>query len=275
MGRLPHLLNFTLVSAAIIVAAYWVLIYLGQRSLLFPRPDVADAPARPKDATQIWLPIPGGRVEAWYLPPAGASPQPAPLLLFTHGNGELIDQWPPEFDEPRSWGVGVLLLEYPGYGRSEGSPSQASITAAMLAAYTWARSQPGIDPSRIIAYGRSLGGGAACVLASQQPVAALVLESSFTSVRPFALRFAAPGFLVRDPFDNLAVLRDFRGPLLVLHGASDEMIPVQHGYQLAAAAPQAEFHRLPCGHNDCPRPWSLIRTFLAKHKLLSTGSDVH
>src|SRR6202008_4301022 len=129
-----------------------------------------------------------------------------------------------------------LLLEYPGYGRSTGVTTQQSITAASLAAYDWATQQSGIDPKRIIAYGRSLGGGAACALATQRAVAALILESTFTSVRPFAWRFRAPGFLVRDPFDNLAVVRAFKKPLLVLHGTRDEVIPVEHGRELAAAA---------------------------------------
>ena len=68
---------------------------------------------------QIWLNTSFGRVEAWYLPAIEPAPERAPLLLFAHGNGELIDYWPEEFDEPRRWGAGVLLVEYPGYGRSE------------------------------------------------------------------------------------------------------------------------------------------------------------
>ena len=125
-------------------------------------------------------------------------------MLFTHGNGELIDYWPEEFDEPRRWGVGVLLVEYPGYGRSDGTPSETSITEGMLAAYDWARQQAHIDASRIIPYGRSLGGGAAAILSVERPVPALILESSFSSVAAFASGFGAPRFLVRDHFDSVA-----------------------------------------------------------------------
>jgi uncharacterized protein len=169
---------------------------------------------------------------------------------------------------PRAWGVGALLVEYPGYGRSTGLPSERSIVEAMLAAYEWALQQPGVDPKRIVAYGRSLGGGAACALAQRKPVAALILESTFTSVRAFASGYRTPGFLVRDPFDNLATVRQFKGPLLIVHGTRDEVIPVQQARDLAAAAPQSELHLLECGHNDCDKPWPLVEAFLRRNGLL-------
>jgi len=219
---------------------------------------------RPTGVEQVWLPASFGKVEAWYLPPAAAADGRAPLLIFTHGNGELIDFWPGEFDAPRAWGMGVLLVEYPGYGRSEGSPSERSITETMLAAHDWARAQPGIDPARIIPYGRSLGGGAAMVLATRRSSPALILESTFSSVAAFASGFWAPRFLIRDRFDTLTAAKDFQGPILVLHGSSDELVPPRHGADIAAAAPHATLRYMPCGHNDCPRPWAEIRAFLVE-----------
>jgi fermentation-respiration switch protein FrsA (DUF1100 family) len=258
---------------AALLAAYWTLLFFMQRSLLFPAPLVAGAPARPADAEQVWLATAGGRVEAWLLPATEPTSAASPLIVFSHGNGELIDFWPAEFDEPRSWGAAVLLVEYPGYGRSSGHPSEASLAQTMLAAYDWARSRPDVDASRIVAYGRSFGGGAACLLAARRPVAALVLESAFTSVRPFARHFGAPAFLVRDPFDNLAVIRTYRGPVLLLHGSHDDIVAPSHSQALAAAAPRAELHLLSCGHNDCPREWELIHSFLERHGLLASGDD--
>ena len=252
----------------VVLAAYWALLFFTQRTLMFPAPLLAGAPPRPTDAQVVWLRTADGDVEAWFLPPAARSGGPAPLLLFTHGNGELIDYWPSAFDEPRGWGMAVLLVEYPGYGRSAGRPTQRSITDAILAADDWARAQPSIDASRIIPYGRSLGGGAAGVLAAERAVPALILESAFTSARAFARQFGAPGFLVRDPFDTLAVVSRFEGPVLVLHGEHDEIIPSDHGRALAAASPQATLRLLPCGHNDCPRAWDDVRRFLQDHALL-------
>jgi len=120
--------------AAGLLAGYWILLFLAQRALLFPAPAAAGAPARPADAEQVWLAAAAGPTEAWFLPARTPSAGPRPLLVFTHGNGELIDYWPEAFDEPRRWGAAVLLVEYPGYGRSPGQASETTITAAMLAA---------------------------------------------------------------------------------------------------------------------------------------------
>ena len=251
-----------------LLAAYWALLFFAQRSILFPAPRLAGAPPRPTDAEQIWLNTSFGRVEAWYLPAIRSASGAAPLVVFSHGNAELIDYWPEEFDEPRRWGVGVMLVEYPGYGRSDGAPSQPSITEGMLAAYDWAKQHADVDASRIIPYGRSLGGGAASILALARPVPALILESSFSSVAAFAAGFGAPAFLVRDKFDSVAALRSFKGPTLILHGDRDDIVPPHHARALAAAASEATLKFMPCGHNDCPRPWADVRAFLDQHGLL-------
>ena len=255
--------------AVVLVAAYWALLFFAQRSILFPAPPVAGAPPRPPGVEQVWLKTSFGRVEAWYLPAAPATNQPAPLLVFSHGNAELIDYWPEEFDEPRRWGMGVLLVEYPGYGRSDGTPSQTSITEGMLAAYDWAARSADIDKSRIIPYGRSLGGGAAVVLAAARPVPALILESSFSSVSAFAAGFGAPSMIVRDKFDSASTIKSLAQPILIVHGDRDTIVPPHHAGVLAAAAPNATLKFLPCGHNDCPRPWTDVRAFLDRHALLT------
>lgn len=254
--------------AGVLLAAYWALLFFMQRSIFFPAPPPAGASARPAFAEQVWLTTSFGRVEAWYLPPLIEAGAPAPLLLFTHGNGELIDFWPDEFDPPRQRGVAVLLVEYPGYGRSDGAPSEASITEAVVAAFDWAQRQPRIDPSRIIPYGRSLGGGAAAVLPRARAVPALIFESSFSSVASFAAGFGAPWFVVRDAFDSVAALSAFKGPVLILHGDRDDIIPPAHAHVLAAASSRATLKMLKCGHNDCPRPWPEILEFLTANQLI-------
>lgn len=256
-----------LLGIALLVIGYWTLLFFAQRRIMYPAPSAAGAPPRPADAEQIWLEANGTQTEAWYLPPLVSRAGPAPLLIFTHGNGELIDYWPSLFAEPRQWGMAVLLVEYPGYGRSSGSPSRASIEAAVQAAHEWASNHPGIDRNRIVAYGRSLGGGAAAVLATSREVSALILESTFTSPRAFAPGMGAPGFLVRDNFDNLATVKTFKKPILILHGQLDQIIPIAHGQALAEAA-GVELLTMPCGHNDCPRQWAAIRAFLLQHHIL-------
>jgi fermentation-respiration switch protein FrsA (DUF1100 family) len=254
-----------LVAVVAIVLAIGALVYLVQRSVLFPAPPSASV-FRAGSVEIVRLPHAGGHVEGLFLPATADTGTAAdgrrPLLVFFHGNGELADYWVTEFDTPRAWGWSVLLVEYPGYGRSAGSPSEGSITETSRAAHGWAQADERVDATRIVAYGRSVGGGPAARLAADATLPALILESSFTSVRPLAARMGVPGFLVRDPFDNLAALRGFRGRVLVIHGRDDTLIPVSHGRQLAAAVPGAELHELPCGHNDCPRPWEIIERFL-------------
>lgn len=256
-----------LTLAALVIAGYWTLLFIVQRSLAFPAPSLADAPPRPADARPVWIESPEGRTEAWLLPPLSPPAGPAPLLLFAHGNAELIDYWPSEFTEPRTWGLAVLLVEYPGYGRSGGAPSRRTIQATFEAAYGWAASEPELDARRIILYGRSLGGAAVAALSTSRPAAALVLESTFTNTTAFAAGLAAPWFLVRDRFDNLRAVANFRGPRLVLHGDHDDVVPTVHGRRLAAAA-GVPLHLMPCGHNDCPRPWAVLRSFLEEASLL-------
>jgi fermentation-respiration switch protein FrsA (DUF1100 family) len=257
-----------ILGLGLLAGVYFATLLVVQRRLLFPRPSIDGALPRPRDAVQVWLDAAGGRIEAWYLPPSGTSSRPSPVLLFFHGNGELIDFWADDFGEPRSWGMGVLLVEYPGYGRSDGFPAQATITEAALAAYDWMSTEPRIDRERVVLHGRSLGGGAAAIVAANRSSAALVLESTFTSVRSFAHRFLAPEFLIRDPFDTLSVVQKYPGPVLVVHGDRDELIPPSHAEALARASRRSQLHLVPGGHNDCPRPWELLRKFLTEHEIL-------
>ena len=177
-------------------------------------------------------------------------------VILAHGNAESIDTFSSEFDGFRDLGLGVLIVEYPGYGRSEGSPSQDSITEALTIAYDALVAREEIDAERIVLFGRSLGGGAVCALAAQRPVAAMVLLSTFTSIREMAYRYLAPQFLVRDPFDNLAVVENFPGPILVVHGTDDGLIPLVQAETLFAAAENGQLLRYPCGHGDCPGDWN-------------------
>lgn len=258
--------------------AYGALSFFAQRSLIFPgrhmrAPEGGRADSR--SLRRTWLETTSGRSEAWLLPAARSTPGPA--LLFAHGNAELIDDWPELLSGAPRLGTSLLLVEYPGYGRSEGSPSEASIRETMIAAYDWLAAQPEVDRTRIVGFGRSLGGGAVCTLVGQRDLAALVLQSTFTSVRAFARSRWLPGFLVRDPFDNLAALERYPGPVLVMHGDRDDLIPHAHGQALARIAKRGRLVTYRCGHNDCPPSydamWRDIGSFLDEHGILATRSE--
>lgn len=247
--------------AALLLSAAWVGLNLGRafiRQVLFPRPSAPSEPEIDSRIERVWLGE-HSEVEAWLLPPVG-SQGPAPAVIFAHGNGELIDHWDRPFATLAQAGVAVLLVEYPGYGRSGGSPSEASISAAMVAAYDWLRARPEVDPVRIVAYGRSVGGAAACALSLHRPLQGLILESTFTSLRAMVPTFV-PSVFIADRFDNEAAVRSFGGKLLILHGRADEIIPYSHGQALARAA-GADLVTMDCGHNDCPRPWRHLTAFL-------------
>jgi len=249
-----------LAGAVCIYAVYCVLLFLVQRQVIFPRYMIPAPPApdyKTLGVEPLWLEASFGRVEAWYLPPTSAEKK-APAVIFAHGNGELIDYWPNELGRFAAMGVGLLLVEYPGYGRSAGSPSQESISETFTLAYDLLAARSDVDPDRIILFGRSLGGGAVCDLALKRPSAAVILMSAFKSVSAFAVRYLAPAFLIRDPFDNLAAVRHYPGPVLVIHGDSDEVVPFSHGQGLHAAARNGKMIVYPAGHNDCPSDWAVF-----------------
>lgn len=266
---------------------YAATLFLSQRRIMFPRHMVPGPPEtfRPGKMEVIWLDMDFGKVEAWYLPPepVNSSSDPAglniqketdslnktdnaesvrraagkyPGMIFTHGNGELIDYWPIELVKFSQLGIGVLLVEYPGYGRSEGEPSQKTITKTLEKAYDWLALKQEIDSGNIIFFGSSIGGGAVCSLAKTRQASALILMSTFTSSGKLASRYMVPGFLLLDAFDNLSVVKNFEGPVVVIHGKHDTIIPYSHGQKLADAAKNGRFFSYDCGHNDCPPDWN-------------------
>lgn len=250
-GRRWRRLGLLLLAiVATVYGAAAALLYANQRTLIFPG-RMVEVGERPRIAGMEVIPLaaPGGATEAWLLPPLGdAGGAPHAALIYAHGNGEVIDWWTEGLDGLRRWGLAVMLVEYPGYGRSRVEPSEAGIRAAMLAAYDALAQRPDIDPRRIVAYGQSLGGGAVGTLIGQRPLAALILHSTFTSLRAMANAFYMPGFLLHDVFATDEALRRFDGPTLVLHGRRDELIPVAQGEALAALARRATLHLYDCGH---------------------------
>ncbi len=245
-----------------VYVVYAAVVYTQQRSMLFPAPRFAgslDSSALPPGAERILIDVGDGRTQAWLYRPQAALTEDAktvaPVLIFAHGNGEVIQDWADLSREALDRGVGLLLVEYPGYGFSGGKPSQQSIQRAMVAAYDALVKMPWVNPKRVFAYGRSLGGGAVLALSLERPLAGLVLQSTFASVREFARGFLVPGFLVRDPFDNVTSLRRFGGPVMIFHGERDPMIPFSHAEKLAEAAQGARLVPMQCAHNDCPPNW--------------------
>jgi pimeloyl-ACP methyl ester carboxylesterase len=247
--KLRNLLIAVATAAVAFYVAFLCGLFFIQGSIIYPGTKIAVAPAPPEGDGIVPLRIATsqGTVEALFLPVPSAGAQ-QPVVIFAHGNGEVIDYWVSALHGFQERGIGVLLVEYPGYGRSTGSPSERSIRAAMDAAYDRIALDPRVDRTRIFGFGQSLGGGAICLLARDRPLRALILESTFTSLDTFTARYWAPSVLLRDHFDNLSTVAHFPGPVFVIHGHGDPVIPWRQGQQLASASIHSTFRLYDCGH---------------------------
>ena len=181
-------------------------------------------------------------------------PASFPALLWFYGNGENIAGiWPilRDFQPP---GTALLVVDYPGYGGSEGRASEAGLYAAAEAAYAALAGRAGVDARRIHVYGRSLGTAVASYTAARHPVAGLILESPFTSAAAMARHLYPflPRLGLRLSLDNLGHVRLVRCPVLLLHGTADRLAPTAMGMAVAAAAasPVEVVLIHGAGHND-------------------------
>lgn len=272
-----------LAAIAILYIVLCTIAFFAQHTLMFPRsfagPATIDAPPMP-GAEVWWLDIDNGaKVEAWWMPAPGASAEtPAPTVIFFHGNGELIEHAMGLAEWYQSLGISAAFLEYRGYGRSGGTPSQAAITPDARAIYDRVLARPDVDPARIVLHGRSMGGGVAGVMVDYRPPAALILESTFTSMSAMVERYMLPPFLCRSPFRTDTVLATYEGPTLILHGETDTIVPTSHGRALAKVARHPTLATRPAGHNDlgADAGWytTTVADFLrAAHILTPESSD--
>jgi fermentation-respiration switch protein FrsA (DUF1100 family) len=178
----------------------------------------------------------GIRLHGWYLP----HPAATRTLLFFHGNGGNISHRGESLAIFHRLGLNVLIIDYRGYGRSEGVPDEAGLYRDAAAAWRYLRQERGVAASQIIVFGRSLGGAVAVQLAAQVTPGALILESTFSSARDMASHlfpWLSKLVWLRYRFDSEAQIRQLRAPLYLLHSPDDEIIPYAMGQKLYAAAP--------------------------------------
>jgi uncharacterized protein len=174
-------------------------------------------------------------------------------LLYCHGNaGSLLHRPGAVLELRQSLGVSVLIFDYPGYGFSDGKPSEAGCYAAADAAYDWLAQR--VPPECIILYGKSLGGGVAVDLAARRPHHALVLMKTFTSLPDVGqahLPWVPARWLMRNRFDNLSKIGRCSRPIFMAHGDRDELVPLSLGQRLYEAAPSPkQFYLMDgTGHN--------------------------
>lgn len=231
------MLEFAKIIGTAAALAYLGLVltaWLAAPRLIYPIP----RPTYPADAFPLRIPFAEDQeVVAVHLPSPIVD---APLLLYFHGNAEDLGNLEERLTSFHRRGFSVLAFDYPGYGHSDGAPSEKSLVAASEAVLRHATETLGVPTERICLYGTSLGGGPATTLAAQNSkVGGLVLESTFTSCfRVVTGRRLLPW----DVFDNLAKIASVRAPILLLHGMEDQTVPFGHAEQLLAAAPPKTRH---------------------------------
>lgn len=203
---------------------------------------------------EVWLETGDGvRVHGIY---AGRHDAFADLLFF-HGNaGNLYDRLDNVALLVQS-GFNVLIMDYRGYGKSEGAPSERALYDDGLLAYRHMVERRGVDPQRLVLFGRSLGSTVAVELGSTHACGAVIAESAFTSAQELARVHYGflPGMLLRSmshEFDSMAKVPRLKAPVLYIHGNVDNIVPMSMGRRLFEASPDPkEWYEITgAGHND-------------------------
>lgn len=248
-----------LVVVALVYGLFVLLAWRFQERLAFPGPS---APLPPPGSEGIpdgevvsVTTADGATLRGWYLPPrpAPAVGRQAPGLLWFYGNMETVAALAPILRELRPAGTGMLVLDYRGYGQSDGRATEEGLYRDADAAWAFLAARPEIDSLRIAVYGRSLGSAVALYLATERPVRALVLDSPFSSGRDMAAEHYAfvPKSLLRLRLDNVGRAERLDVPLLVFHGSDDNVAPFWMGRAVATAGRAETLVALDgAGHND-------------------------
>ncbi len=189
-------------------------------------------------------------LDAWFVPAAGDGP----VVLFCHGNAGNISHRLDTIRILNGLGLGVLIFDYRGYGRSGGSPSEEGTYRDAEAAWDYVTGERNIPPERTVLFGRSLGGPVAAYLATRHDPAALIVESTFTSlpdVGAAAYPFLPVRLISRYDYPTETYVSLVDCPVLVVHSPADEMIPFRHGLSIYEAAPEPkELLSIGGSHNE-------------------------
>ena len=191
----------------------------------------------------------GVSLHGWHVPAAGAG-----TLLFFHGNAGNVSHRLGSIKVFHDLGLSVLIVDYRGYGESEGRPTEAGTYRDAEAAWRYLTEVRGVPAGNIVVFGRSLGGAVAAWLAARTRPAALIVESAFTSVPDLGQElypWLPVRWLSRFDYATIRYIADVRAPVLVVHSRDDEIAPFHHGEAIFAAAPQPRtLLELAGTHND-------------------------
>lgn len=241
---------FSIVLFLVIMRVYFLL--LEQQSLYHPRANIEQTPSEykiPYEEVEIETDD-GQRLYGWYIPASGAQV----TIMYFHGNAGNISDRLHKVSFFHELGVNFLIVDYRGYGRSTGKPSEKGFYLDAKAQYDYLVARKHLKPDAIVAYGKSLGVGVAIELAVREKIRSLILEGGFDSVVSVAqdiYPFLPVRFIVSQNYDNARKISRITVPKLIVHGLQDDVMPIKYGKRLfdAAAAPK-QFLAFPGGHNE-------------------------
>lgn len=250
------MLRLLLSIALMIGGAYGILVglmYLGQERLMYmPTSTLVTTPGQHgMDYEDVHMTARDGvRLHGWYIP----AQDPRGVLLFFHGNAGNISHRMESIRIFRDLGLSVFIIDYRGYGESEGRPGEAGIRKDARAAWNHLREERGIPAHEIVIFGRSLGAAVAAELAARKQPGAVILESAFTSAADLGAEvysFLPIRSLLRHRYEVRGVLAEVTSPLLIAHSRHDEIVSFDHARRLMDAAHDAAvLLEMEGGHND-------------------------
>jgi hypothetical protein len=229
----------------IVVAGYALvaaLAYLMQHRMLYlPHVPGRALVATPLDAGLAYedltlTTVDGVGLHGWFVPGSGRR-----VLLFFHGNAGNVSHRLGSIELFHDLGLSVLIIDYRGYGASEGRATEEGTYRDAEAAWQYLTETRGVEPAQIVLFGRSLGGAVAAWLAARTRPAALIVESSFTSVPDIGQElypWLPVRWLSRFEYATREHVESARCPVLVVHSRDDEIAPFRHGEAIFAAAPE-------------------------------------
>ncbi|GMR15803.1 MAG: alpha/beta hydrolase [Gammaproteobacteria bacterium] len=229
------------------------LIYLQQPGMVFyPSKEIEVTPKEwglTYEAVKLEL-ADKSKISGWYLP----HPEANKTVLFFHGNGGNISHRGNSLFIFHKLKLNVLIIDYAGYGESEGTPSEDSLYQSAGAAWKYLITDKKVAPEKIIIFGRSLGGAVAVDLAAKVRAGGLILESTFSSVRDIvdiAFPVMSNFLYLRYSFDSLEKISKINSPVLMIHSPDDEVIPFELGVKLfEGGISKKNFIQIKGGHND-------------------------
>ena len=189
------------------------------------------------------------KLNGWLIP----APSATAIVIFLHGNAGNIGDRLGKIDMFHKLGVNTLIIDYRGYGKSEGRPSENGVYADALAAYDYIKSRPDLTEQKIVAFGASLGGAVAVDLAARRKLDGVIIDSSFSSAADMAKTIYPfiPTILIKTKLDSSSKIGRIKIPKLFFHSPEDDVVPFVLGDKLyQQAAPPKKFVTISGGHND-------------------------